>query len=219
MPAKRFIEHLEDLRGVIIASLGSFLFCTACAAFFAKPLAAVVLSGAPQLVYTDLTEPFCGYVRIVLATGALAACPVICEIVRRYLSAAVRIPFWMTVAVLAAEAGSIALTHVLLMPFALKFFISASEGFVPVVRVESYLSLYVSLLVMAGFTLLLPCAAFAATRVFGLSACAMKKSRPYVLIGVFVIAAIVTPPDVISQLAVAAFLMAAYEAMIFTAKQ
>jgi len=175
------------------------------------------LRHAPHLVYTDLSEPFMAYVRVALCGGTFITLPFVVEITRRYFRDVIRIPFWVTLSVSLIVIASVALTDMLVVPYAVGFFMSFGKDFAPMVTLDRYLGFYIAMLVMSFSTLILPIIVYVVVIAVRVPRLVLRRLRPYALIISFVVAAIVTPPDLISQCIVAAIFYLAYEALSLVA--
>ncbi|MBN8898611.1 MAG: twin-arginine translocase subunit TatC, partial [Rhodospirillales bacterium] len=118
-----------------------------------------------------------------------------------------------------------ALAYFFVFPFAWRFFASFQSntggGGVPIEllpRVGEYLDLVMKLIFAFGITFQLPVALTLMAKVGITSSAALKRFRRYAVVGMFVIAAILAPPDIITQVGLAVPLIALYEISIVCAK-
>jgi sec-independent protein translocase protein TatC len=107
------------------------------------------------------------------------------------------------------------------MPLAIKFFLSfesiGGNGALPIqleAKVSEYLSLIMRLILAFGLCFQLPVALTLMARVGHISSEGLKKNRKYVIVGIFAIAAILTPPDPISQIGLGIPILLLYELSI-----
>jgi sec-independent protein translocase protein TatC len=108
-------------------------------------------------------------------------------------------------------------SYYLIVPLTVNFFSSyqVSESVTNTITLSSYISTVVSVTVACGIVFELPIIVFFLTKVGILTPSFMKKNRKYVLIILLTIAAIITPPDVFSQILVTIPLMGLYEFSLF----
>ena len=118
-----------------------------------------------------------------------------------------------------------ALAYYLVFPLAWKFFLSfevpMAAGMLPIqleARVSEYLSLSMTIIFAFGLAFQLPIILVLLTRIGLLSAAKLSQFRRYAIVLIFVAAAVLTPPDVISQISLAIPLMLLYEASIWVAR-
>ena len=114
-----------------------------------------------------------------------------------------------------------ALVYYLIMPLAIKFFLSfesiGGNGALPIqleAKVNEYLSLIMRLILAFGLCFQLPVALTLMARVGFVSSESLRKNRKYVIVGVFAVAAILTPPDPISQIGLGIPILLLYELSI-----
>ena len=104
----------------------------------------------------------------------------------------------------------------LVFPIAFQFFMGfATETIVPMISVEEYLSFALKLLIAFGIVFEMPLFAYFLSRFGILSPAFMRRSRRYAILLIFVVAAILTPPDVFSQCLMAIPMLLLYEISIY----
>jgi sec-independent protein translocase protein TatC len=125
----------------------------------------------------------------------------------------------MTPVMFIAGAGFV---YYILMPMAIRFFLGfeaqGGKGLLPIqveARVSEYLSLVMTLIFAFGLCFQLPILLTLLGKVGIVSSEGLRSARRYAIVGVFVLAAVVTPPDVISQLTLAAPLILLYEVSVW----
>ena len=234
------LAHLVELRRRLIWSLVAFFlaflvcyhFSSQIYSFLARPLADILASrpGADRhLIYTALTEAFFTYLKVALFGAAFIAFPVIASQI--YLFAApglyrsekhAFLPFLVATPVLFVLGG--ALAYYVIFPVAWRFFLSfetqTGGGGLPIelqAKVGEYLDLVMKLIFAFGIAFQLPVLLTLLAKVGIISSRGLKKQRRYAYVGMFVVAAILAPPDVITQCGLAIPLIGLYEVSIFCA--
>ncbi|MGE3623908.1 MAG: twin-arginine translocase subunit TatC [Bdellovibrionales bacterium] len=232
------LAHLIELRRRLIWSLAAitagFIVCYVFAAdiytFLVRPLAMATEGEHRRLIYTGLTEAFITYVKLALWGGCLLAFPIIASQIWMFVAPGLYrherrafFPFLAATPVLFLMGA--ALAYYLVFPLAWKFFLSfempGGQGAMPIqleARVSEYLSLSMSVIFAFGTAFELPVILVLLARVGILSAAKLVSFRRFAIVLIFVAAAILTPPDVFSQLALAIPMMALYELSILGAR-
>jgi sec-independent protein translocase protein TatC len=235
------LEHLIELRRRLIWSAAAFIICFIGAYyvsgdiyyFLAEPLAQVLREqgmGDPHLVYTQLYEAFFTKIKVAFFGGMFVAFPIIAAQIWLFVAPGLYrsekralLPFLAATPILFVMGA--ALAYYFVFPFAWRFFASFQDptggGGVPIEmlpRVSEYLDLVMKLIFAFGITFQLPVALTLVAKVGIVSSAQLKKFRRYAYVGMFIIAAILAPPDVITQTGLALPLIALYEISIVCAR-
>jgi sec-independent protein translocase protein TatC len=235
------LDHLVELRRRLMWSIGAFFICFIASYhfagdiyfFLAKPLADVLREMGnpdPHLIYTQLYEAFFTRLKVAFFGGAFVAFPVIASQIWLFVAPGLYrsekkalMPFLLATPVLFLLGA--ALAYYFVFPFAWRFFASFQSttggGGVPIEllpRVSEYLDLVMKLIFAFGITFELPVLLTLLAKVGIVSSKGLKRFRRYAYVGMFVIAAILAPPDVITQTGLALPLIALYEISILAAK-
>ena len=133
------------------------------------------------------------------------------------------IPYLAATAILFILGAS--LVYFFIMPLAIKFFLSfesiGGQGTLPIqleAKVNEYLSLIMRLIFAFGLSFQLPVLLTLLARVGFVSSEGLRKNRKYVIVGVFAVAAILTPPDPISQIGLGVPILILYEISIYAVR-
>jgi sec-independent protein translocase protein TatC len=224
------MEHLIELRRRLIWSflaLGiafgiCFVYAGEIFAFLVQPLIAGFGGpGEGRLVYTKLYEAFFTEVRVALFAAFFLAFPIIAiqlwAFVAPGLYAKERrafLPFLIATPVLFIAGG--ALAYYVVMPLAIKFFLGY-QGQIPGIQQEAlpamgeYLSFVMHFIFAFGIAFLLPILLMLMERAGLVTRQQLKRGRRYAILVAFVVAAIATPPDIVSQFLLAVPLILLYE--------
>ena len=238
--AMPLLDHLVELRRRLLWSMGAFLICFALCYFFSRelysflvqPLADILANrGANRrLIFTALYEAFFTYLKVAFFGAAFVSFPVVASQVYLFVAPGLYrsekrafLPFLLATPVLFV-AGA-ALAYYFVFPAAWTFFLSFEStdgaGGLPVqleAKVSEYLSLVMKLIFAFGVAFQLPVLLTLLAKVGIISSAGLKRYRRYAYVGMFVVAAIITPPDVITQTGLAIPLIVLYEISIQTAK-
>lgn len=109
-----------------------------------------------------------------------------------------------------------AFCYFMVFPVAFEFFMSfATDVIVPMISVDEYLSFVVKLLLAFGLVFEMPLFSYFLSRMGLLTPQAMRRHRKYAVLAIFIVAAILTPPDVFSQCLMAAPMLVLYEVSVY----
>jgi sec-independent protein translocase protein TatC len=226
-----FTAHLDELRSRLITCavaigvgfLISYGFRKQLFDILVAPLTAAMQSG-DTLIYTNLPEAFFTFLKVALISGLMVASPVIIY------------QFWMFVApglydrekkLLAPIIflsslffiGGSLFGYFIVFPWGFKFFLGfATETIRPLPSMKEYLSFSSKLLLAFGLVFELPLVLTFMARLGLVTVPFLKKNRKYAILLFFAGAAIITPPDVVTQVMMAVPLMLLYEISILGAK-
>ena len=233
-----FISHLTELRSRLIHSfIFLFVFFILCYffaeylyGFLVEPYAQAVKNDGTErrLIFTALQETFLTYLKVAFFAAFFVSSPFILIQVWKFIAPGLYdheksaiMPYMVVTPILFFLGG--ALVYYLIMPLAIKFFISfESSGHItnlPIqleAKVNEYLSLIMKLIFAFGLSFQLPVVLSLLARVGVVDSEFLKKRRKYVVVIIFTAAAILTPPDPITQIGLAIPLLILYELSIFS---
>jgi len=183
-----------------------------------------------RMIFTAPQEVFLTYLKVSFFAGAFLAFPIIATQLWMFIAPGLYknekrafLPFLAATPILFFAGG--ALVYYVVAPFAFTFFLSfqtaGGAGQLPIeleTRVTEYLSLMMQFIFAFGLCFQLPVLLTLLTRVGITSAAGLASKRRYAIVGAFIVAAVITPPDVISQISLAVPIVFLYEVSIWCAK-
>lgn len=217
-----FLEHLEELRKRLLHSilaLGvAFGICWGFSkpiyAFLARPILAVLPPGR-TLAFTGLPDPFVLYMKVALLAGIFLASPYVLWQLWLFVSPGLHaherrlaIPFLLFSSGLFVAGG--AFGYYVAFPVACRFFIAVGAPFEPVITIREYFRLQTQVLLWMGVVFELPVLIYFFSRLGLVTPRFLWEKFSYAVFIIFVIAAVVTPPDVVSQVLIALPMIALY---------
>ena len=215
------LDHLIELRTRLVRALlalavgfaGCLYFADEILAILVQPLKDAFPEGEGQLIFTKLPEVFFVELKVALFAGFMVSFPVIANQLWAFVAPGLYarekkafLPFLFATPVLFGAGASLA--YFVVMPVAFTFFLGfgGMTGGLDIQALPSagdYLSLVMQFILAFGLTFLLPVLLLLLHRAGIVSRDQMVAARRYVIVGIFIIAAVVTPPDPGSQLVLA----------------
>ncbi|MBD3585210.1 twin-arginine translocase subunit TatC [Salinimonas sp. HHU 13199] len=230
------LTHLIELRTRLLYCLAFFIAMFALGYYFSadiynflqQPLLEQFGPGSQRrMIYTGLQEAFLTYLKLAFFTALFFSIPLILIQIWRFLAPGMYeqerksfMPLFLMTPVLFI-AGA-ALAFYLVMPMAWQFFMSfETNGAADVIRVEleakvsEYLSLVIKLILAFGLSFELPVLLLVLAKAGLVTSQTLKHYRRHAIVMIFLVAAFITPPDLISQVALGTPIMLLYEASIY----
>jgi sec-independent protein translocase protein TatC len=224
---KPLMSHLEELRkrliacavGVGVRFAATYAFSDKLFMVLAQPLKSHLPEG-DRLIFTNLPEMFFIYIKTALVSALLLSAPFLFYQMwmfvapglyrneRRYV-----FPFVFFSTILFV--GGALFGYFIVFPFGFRFFLGFANEYIQALpSVKQYFSLSIKLLLGFGLIFELPIVAFFLGRMGVISAQLMRKQRKYAILILFAVSAILTPPDVITQLMMAGPLWVLFEVSV-----
>tara|TARA_B000000460_G_scaffold69516_1_gene47762 strand:- start:1594 stop:2358 length:765 start_codon:yes stop_codon:yes gene_type:complete len=235
-----FVEHLTELRSRLVKSIVYlFIFFIVCY-FFAENIYSFLLAPYAEavkddevnrrMIFTALHETFITYLKVAFFAAIFITSPIILTQIWKFVAPGLYknekralLPYLIATPTLFLLGGM--LVYYLIMPLAIKFFLSfeTTTQFtnLPIeleAKVNEYLSLIMRLIFAFGISFQLPVLLSLLARVGFIDSQYLKKRRKYVIIIIFSVAAILTPPDPITQIGLGIPLLILYELSILSVR-
>lgn len=221
------MEHLNELRSrlmwmvgfAIVGFLGCWVIVDPIFDALTKPLMAVLPEGT-HAQYTTLPEAFFTRMYISFVAGLFVASPLIFYQIWAFIAPGLYdeekryiIPIAFISALFFMGGG--AFCYYIVFPFAFTFFVSFSTPEIVITpKMSDYLSFVIKLIFAFGLIFEMPIFALFLSRMGIVTAAMMRRFRRYAIVMIFIVAAILTPPDVLSQLLMAGPMMLLYEVSV-----
>ena len=232
------LDHLVELRLRLIVSAVSFIVCFFLGYALAEPIfrflvqpLADITEGQEgrRMIYTALHEAFFTYIKVGFFFSACISFPIVSMQIWLFIAPGLYkherralMPFLLATPVLFTLGA--AMVYYIVVPLAWQFFLGfehpGGNGDLPLVlepKVDQYLSLVMRLIFAFGVSFELPVLIVLLSRVGIVSVEGLRSKRKYAIVIAFVAAAILTPPDVISQVLLAVPIILLYEISILCA--
>ncbi len=226
MPTMGFLDHLEELRKRIVYSAVAVVLCFFGCWFGAarlvgimqKPITDVLHKyGLPEkLVYLNPVDPFNLYLKVAGVAGLFVASPFVLYQIWLFIAPGLYrhekryvFPFMLSSVSLFLAGGYFG--YRVVYPQALSFLIDFGKQFQPMITIEEYTQLFVTIIIGMGAIFEMPILVFFLALMGIVSAGWMWRNIRYSILGIFIVAAIITPtPDVVNMCIFAAPMVALY---------
>jgi sec-independent protein translocase protein TatC len=220
------LDHLIELRTRLLWCVAALAAAFAVSLYFAKPIFALLVqpllaAGQGKIIYTDIFEAFFVEIKVAFFAAIMVGFPVFSTQIYKFVAPGLYarekrafLPFLLMTPVL-FSAGA-AMAYYVAMPVALKFLLGYSGDVGGVTQealpgVGNYLNFVTKFIFGFGTAFLLPVLLMLLERAGIVTRDQLKSGRRYAIVGVFALAAVLTPPDIISQVLLAVPLCLLYE--------
>ncbi|WP_347304406.1 twin-arginine translocase subunit TatC [Croceibacterium sp. TMG7-5b_MA50] len=230
------LDHLIELRTRLLRAIMALTVAFAFSLYFAddifellvRPLAVAFPEGQGRLVYTKLYEAFFVEIKVALFAAFFLSFPIIANQLWAFIAPGLYarekkafLPFLIATPILFAMGASLA--YFMVMPTAFRWFLGF-QGVTAGLQQEAlpamgeYLDLVMRFILAFGISFLLPVLLMLLNRAGLVTRAQLATSRRYIIVGITIVAAIITPPDVVSQLMLAIPLWFLFEATMLLMK-
>ncbi len=230
-PTESFISHLIELRnrllkvvlGFVLVFFALFPFANKIYALLAAPMLAKLPAGG-QMIATAVTTPFFIPMKVAMMAAFVIALPHTLYQIWAFVAPGLYAhEKKLMVPVIAASSllflAGMAFVYFAVFPVVFGFIVSSAPAGVAVMTdIAQYLDFVLTLFMAFGLAFEVPIAVVLVARFGWVTIAQLKEARSYVIVGAFILGAIFTPPDIISQFMLAVPLWLLYEAGIVVAK-
>ncbi len=220
------LDHLIELRSRLLWSLAAIVVAFFACLYFARDIFAflvqpLVAAGQGRIIYTQLFEAFFVEIKVALFAAMMIAFPVIANQLWKFVAPGLYgkekralLPFLLATPVLFATGASLAYYGA--VPVALKFLLGYQGDYGGITQealpaVGNYLDFIMRFIMAFGIAFQLPILLMLLERAGVVSYDQLKSARRYAIVAAFLVAAIFTPPDVLSQFMLALPIVLLYE--------
>jgi sec-independent protein translocase protein TatC len=225
-----FISHLIEMRDRLLRAILAVVIIFICLfpwaqdiyALLAKPLLAALPKGG-QMIATEITTPFFVPMKVTMMAAFMLALPWVFYQAWAFIAPGLyqhekRIGVPLVIASVILFVTGMAFAYFLVFPLVFHFIVSVTPTGVAVMTdIGKYLDFVLTMFMAFGITFEVPIAVVLLVKMGMVTVAKLREIRPYVIVGAFVIGAIFTPPDVISQFMLATPLWILYELGIIVA--
>src|SRR5690606_8765453 len=222
------IAHLTELRkrlmrcvvAIVLLFAGLFYFSQQIYALVAAPLRAYLPAGA-TMIATGVASPFLTPFKLTLVVSLFLGMPVVLQQIWGFIAPGLykqekRIAVPLLVSSILLFYAGMAFAYFVVFPIMFGFFASVTpEGVAMMTDIGQYLDFVLTLFFAFGVAFEIPIATFLLIWVGIVDVATLRKSRPYVVVGCFIIGMFLTPPDVFSQILLAVPMWLLFEVGVF----
>lgn len=218
------MEHLNELRTRLIRCVVAIIICSCVTAFFREEIMQFITAPAGKLYFMQPAEAFFTYIKVVVFAGFLLATPVVFYQIWGFFVPAFTRKERMVLGLLVPSSvvlfyTGLAFSFFLVLPIGIQFFMGiGSEDLMPMFSVEKYLDFIITFLLPFGVSFELPLVIIILAKMGIVSSQFLQSKFRYVFFLTFVVGAILTPPDVVSQCMIALPLVGLYGVSLFVVK-
>ncbi|WP_194756746.1 twin-arginine translocase subunit TatC [Aliidiomarina indica] len=218
------LDHLAELRKTLLRSVAVVMLIFVSLIYFARDLyrwlADPLMAHLPEgtsMIATDVGAPFFAPFKLTLVVAVLVAIPFLLHQIWRFIAPALYQKEKRLVAPLLISSSllfyaGIAFAYYVVLPLAFAFFTSmAPEGITIATDISSYLDFVLKIFFAFGIAFEIPVAIMLLCWSGTVTPQTLREKRPYVIVAVFVVGMLLTPPDVISQTLLAVPMWLLYE--------
>lgn len=206
-----FLDHLEELRSTLFAAVVAWTVASVVLWFFSRRILDFLVDHLPvkDLYFFAPGEAFMVRMKLTFILGALVACPYILYRVWRFVAPALfrnekSLVFPVVVASVALFYSGLVFAYWVMMPLVLRFFVEfGTESLTPMLSVEKYFGFVAKLSFAFGVVFQLPLVVILLTWLGLVSPRTLMRQWRWAILIIFIVAAVFTPPDPISQICMA----------------
>ena len=223
---KDFINHLDELRKRLISSFIAIAFCSVLAYIFREKIFEILVKPLNQaLVFLSPAEAFVTIIKLSIIIGIIMAFPYIIYQIWAFISVIfdktkkLYVIKYILISLILFY-GAITFCYIVVIPIALKFLINVGNlPLIPAITLNNYVNFVMYTLLIFGIIFQFPVILLALINLNIISRETLKKKRIYVILIIFIIAALITPtPDAVTQIILAVPMILLFEITLLIAK-
>jgi sec-independent protein translocase protein TatC len=220
-----FLDHLDELRSRLLRAILAIFIATLGCYFFSQDIMNLLTRPYPEkLIFLAPTEGFIVHIKIAFFGGLFISLPYIFYQLWQFVVPGLLekekkfVPLIVLFSTFFFVLGS-AFCYFVIIPLGLKFLLGwQTASLVPSITIKEYLKFVTMLVLVFGIVFELPMLAYFLTKMGILTPTFMRKNRRYGIVLTFILAAVITPPDVVTQILLALPLIILYELSILVSK-
>ncbi|NIR51822.1 twin-arginine translocase subunit TatC [candidate division KSB1 bacterium] len=231
-----FLDHLEELRWRLIKAIVAVMICAIAVYFFSDKVLTVLINpynealsklnktDAQKLIFLAPTGGFMIHIKLAVFSGIFLSLPIIFYQLWQFIAPGLfesekkYVPLVVVLSTLCFAVGAL-FCYFVVLRYGLRFLLSfETSDLIATISVNEYLQFITMLLLVFGLIFELPILAFFLTKVGFLTPAFMRYYRRHGIVTMVILAALITPPDIFTQLLLAGPLVLLYEISIVVSK-
>ena len=223
-----FLDHLEELRWTILWSLVAVVVAAIVCYIFSSDIITLLRAAGPddlKLIFLAPTEGFMIHIKVAMFAGLVVALPVVSYQFWKFIVPGLLdkerklVPPIVFFTVLCFVSGAL-FAYFIIIPFGMNFLLGfQTPGELEAnITIGKYLGFVVTIILVFGVVFELPVLSFFLTKIGILTPTFLSKNRRYGIVVIFILAAVLTPPDIFTQLMLAGPLLLLYEISIVVSR-
>lgn len=218
------MDHLDELRGRLIKCVLSVAIASILAYPFVNDVLQAIIKPVDKIIFTSLSDAFMARITLTLILGIFLSLPFIAFQVWQFITFGLKISERRYIRVFVPASTILFLAgagfaYSVSIPISIKFLLSyGSEQIIPMITIKNYITFFGSMMLAFGVIFELPLVMMFLTRLGIATPEFLVQKRKISIIIILIVSALVTPPDFITQLILAAPLIILYEAGIIVSK-
>lgn len=217
-------RHMEEFRRRIIYCLIAISASSIFSYFYKEELLLLLIKPVEKVFFLTLTEAFLAYLKISVVSGIILVSPYLAYQIWAFTWTAFKPAEKWHIAIYGILSLVLFLAGVIFgcaigLPAAVHFLLSfAKDYLMPIISVNKYINFCLFVIILSGFLFEFPLAIIFITNAGIVTIEQITAKRSYIIVGIFIAAALLTPPDIITQLIIAVPLYLLFEAGIFASR-
>lgn len=220
-PSLTIIQHLEELRKRIIYCILSIVAGAVIAYSFVEKLLFYISRPLGKLIFIQPIEAFVTYIKLSIFCGIFISFPIVLYQIWAFVGPGLKpnerryVLLFAPLSLLLFLLGC-AFSYFVIIPFGVKFLLGCGNSWLqPMITVNSYVSFFCIMVLIFGVVFELPVVILFLSKLGIVNPEMLRRNRRYAILIIFIVAAVLTPPDVFTQIMMAVPLLVLYELSIF----
>jgi len=219
-----FFGHMDELRNRLIKSAVAVVISAGIVSIYIDEILEFIIKPVGKLVFTSPTDAFVAQIILIFLGGFLLALPIVLYQAWRFLATGLKeqertyIAIFAPFSILLFIVGAL-FAYTVAIPISFQFLLGfSSEYIVPMITIKSYISFVGTMILAFGVIFELPIVLIFLTKIGIATPAFLEQKRKHAIVLIFIMSALITPPDIITQVILSVPLIVLYEIGIICSK-